>query len=246
MHCAIPIIVGLIASFVFSLASSGQSPIRVPAYIDSCRGDEIVRDLPYSAHHHFTKTKKGTDGSFATEVSDGTEARDSLGRTFSSGERHWTYLKDGASLVGTEMLFKIEDPVAETTTKWSSIGKEAKVIHWPRSQGPPEPDCASPELPGEKMKKLGNKLIQGLRAEGTRMSYTIPADPTLDRGPITVVHEVWYSPDLKIAVLATNDDPREGNTRDELQGIVRGEPDLRSFHPPSDYRMDEIEVSPPH
>ena len=43
---------------------------------------------------------------------------------------------------------------------------------------------------------------------------------------MVVVHETWYCPELKIVILETNDDPRSGETRNELVNIVRGEPDV--------------------
>jgi len=125
---------------------------------------------------------------------------------------------DGTKRVlGTEMLYRIEDPVARTTTRWDSGSKEAKVIHWPQTQTDndvsktPECPCDATVLPGEVVEKLGTKTIEGVVAEGTRMSYTVPAGQDDNDKDYVVVHETWYSPDLKIAIFATNDDPQSGS-----------------------------------
>jgi hypothetical protein len=47
---------------------------------------------------------------------------------------------------------------------------------------------------------------------------------------------------LKIAVLATNDDPQSGNTKEELLDIVRQEPDINKFQPPAGYAIKQIEI----
>jgi hypothetical protein len=59
---------------------------------------------------------------------------------------------------------------------------------------------------------------------------------------LTVVHETWYCPELKIVVLETNDDPRTGTTKNELMSIVRGEPDTTKYRPPTGYVIQDIQV----
>jgi hypothetical protein len=57
---------------------------------------------------------------------------------------------------------------------------------------------------------------------------------------LSVVHEKWYCPELKIVVLETNDDPQRGTTRNELVGILRGEPDVTKYRPPADYIVRDV------
>jgi len=63
---------------------------------------------------------------------------------------------------------------------------------------------------------------------------------------LSVVHENWYCPELKIVVLETNDDPRSGRTRDELVDIVRGEPDVTKYQPPAGYVVQDVQIQLPH
>ncbi len=161
------------------VAARAQSTIPIPDYVQGYQPNEIVLNAPYSARTHFTSTRKLAEGKTAYEDEIGSEARDSQGRTYNASETHWTYLKGTESVVGTETLYRIEDFAANTTVRWNSLSKEAKVIHWPSSLAPADTDCSfcgTPDLPNKKIEKLGDKVIQGLRVEGTRMSYTIPAD----------------------------------------------------------------------
>src|SRR5258708_8521777 len=66
--------------------------------------DDRVLNAPYSAQRRFTSIEKLADGATRRSSSGGSEARDSLGRTYTAGERHWTYLDKGASVLGSEVL----------------------------------------------------------------------------------------------------------------------------------------------
>lgn len=201
--------------------------------------DHIV-NLPYSAQRRFTSVEKRTDGSSSPSESKGSEARDSAGRTFTVGERHWIYRQDGKPVLESEMLYRVNDPLAHTTTTWDSNSKVAKVVKWPleTKQGGLEQTYQSAcdafldssSEPGTE--NIGTRVIEGLAVEGKRSTYSVDAG--------TVIHEVWYSPELKIAILETNDDPRTGKWRNELLDIRRNEPEATLFAPPKDYAIKEI------
>ncbi|MCE5309110.1 MAG: hypothetical protein LLG20_15835 [Acidobacteriales bacterium] len=140
------------------------------------------------------------------------------------------------------MLYRIHDPVANDDTKWDSTSKEAKVIHWPT--GAPGTPATNPfsallePVPGSAAEKLGTRTLEGVVAEGTRTAYTV----SLNNQELSVVHERWYCPELKIVVLEANDDPRTGTWRNELVDIVRGEPDVAKYRPPADYVIHHVRV----
>lgn len=210
--------------------------------------DSPVLNAPYSAKRHFISYTKKADGSLTREESGGSEARDSQGRTFSAGERHWTYSEGNKSVLKSEMLYRIDDPVANTETKWDSTSKEAKVIHLPQSdlkQNALATACPCDEqatASNTGFEKLGTRNIQGLVAEGTRSSYTVPIGRDQNDKPYVVVHESWYSPKLKIVILKTNDDPSSGSTRNELIDINLGEPDTTQYRPPADYVIHDLQM----
>src|SRR5262245_46303129 len=86
---------------------------------------------------------------------------------------------------------------------------------------------------------LGTQSIEGVMAEGTRMTLTIPAGKTGNDRPIVTVNERWYSPELQTVVLTKNSDPRMGETTYRLTNINRSEPDPSLFQVPADYTVDE-------
>jgi hypothetical protein len=228
-----------------SVVMTAQTVAVLPG-IPSVNVEERIQNAPYSAQRRFTSVDALVDGKINRSESGGSEARDSQGRTYSAGERHWTY--QGA--LKSEMLYRIHDPVANTDTSWDSSSKEVKVIHWPQNVSNDEASSAQCQVCLDAMtsdleastEKLGTKTIEGVAAEGTRSSYTIPAKQGPNDHPIVVVHETWYCPQLKIVILETNDDPRSGTTRNELIGIIRGEPDVKKYNPPSDYVIHELQM----
>jgi hypothetical protein len=205
--------------------------------------NERVLNVPYSARRHFTSVEKRADGKTSRSESGGSEARDSRGRTYSAGERHWTYLENGKSVLKSEMLYRIQDPVSNTNTSWDSTSKQVKVIHWPQGpqDSPVDVSAFLAPIPGTE-EDLGSKTIEGVAAEGKRNTYTVAEGNDQHSRPLRVVHESWYCPELKIVVLETNDDPRSGTWRNELVKIVRGEPDVTKYRPPANYVVNHVRM----
>lgn len=221
-----------------------------PAGTVSVGSDEPILNAPYSAKRHFTSVTKHADGTISRIESGGNEARDSQGRTYSAGERQWTYFDGKKNVLKSEMLYRIDDPVANTETGWDTTSKVVKVIHWAQSAS--SEDASAVKCPAacddtganawDVVEKLGTKAIDGFIAEGTRSSYTVPGGQDHNDQSIVVVHESWSCPELKIIILETNDDPRSGTTRNELIDIVRGEPDATQYRPPADYDVRKLEL----
>lgn len=86
---------------------------------------------------------------------------------------------------------------------------------------------------------LGTQMIEGVMAEGTRVTYTIPAGKIGNDRPIVTVSERWYSPELQTVVMSKNSDPRSGETTYRLTNINRSEPDPSLFQIPGDYTIKE-------
>jgi hypothetical protein len=80
---------------------------------------------------------------------------------------------------------------------------------------------------------LGTRDIEGIRAEGTRTTVTIPAGAIGNERPITSVTERWFSPALRIVVLSRSSDPRFGTTTYRLTKISRTEPPASLFQRPA-------------
>jgi len=84
---------------------------------------------------------------------------------------------------------------------------------------------------------LGKRIIEGVEAEGTRTTLTIPAGQIGNDLPLDTVSERWYSSDLKTVVLTTRKDPRTGESTYKLTNLRRGEPSRLLFEVPSDYKV---------
>jgi hypothetical protein len=91
----------------------------------------------------------------------------------------------------------------------------------------------------KKTESLGAQTIEGVTAEGTRRTLTIPAGEIGNTMPIECVEETWYSPELQITVMSKFRDPRTGETTYRLTNLSRSEPDRSLFEVPADYTFQE-------
>jgi hypothetical protein len=83
---------------------------------------------------------------------------------------------------------------------------------------------------------LPAREIEGLKANGERSTWTIEAGRVGNEKPITLVREVWTSPELMVTVMTRDADPRSGETVYRLTNVKRGEPDAALMKVPSDYQ----------
>jgi len=102
----------------------------------------------------------------------------------------------------------------------------------------PLPPFTLPTLPrgaGE-TKKLGTRDFDGVKADGTQTTHTIPAGEIGNEKPIAITSERWFSPEYNIVVYAKQSDPRTGETIYRLANFKRGEPPAEFFKVPADYK----------
>ncbi len=104
--------------------------------------------------------------------------------------------------------------------------------------GAPLPPLMLPTLPRGKgeTKKLGTKEFDGIKADGTQTTHTIPAGEIGNERPIVITSERWFSPEYNIVVYAKQSDPRTGDTIYRLTNFKRAEPPADLFKVPSDYK----------
>jgi len=84
---------------------------------------------------------------------------------------------------------------------------------------------------------LGTQTIEGVSAEGTRTTVTIPAGQIGNEKPIVIETERWYSPELQVTVMNKRSDPRTGTSTYKLTNVTRTEPSPTLFEVPSDYTV---------
>jgi len=91
--------------------------------------------------------------------------------------------------------------------------------------------------PRVKTEDLGERMIEGVKAKGSRTTRTIPAGEIGNERPIEVVSERWYSDELKAVVMTKRSDPRTGETTYKLLNVNRSEPQRSLFEVPADYTV---------
>ena len=84
---------------------------------------------------------------------------------------------------------------------------------------------------------LGTRMIEGVRAQGTRTTTTIPTGAIGNVRPIEIVSERWFSAELQMPLLITRRDPRNGETTYRLTNILRGEQQDGLFTVPAGYEV---------
>jgi len=99
------------------------------------------------------------------------------------------------------------------------------------------------EWPGAVAKRatedLGTQAVNGVMAQGTRETLTVPAHQIGNDRDLQIVDERWYSSDLQMLIRSLNSDPRFGETTYQLTNIVRAPQDPALFRVPADYTITE-------
>jgi len=147
--------------------------------------------------------------------------------------RKWSF-KPGEAETGA-ILFKFDG-------RASAPGEIARVFEMSKEEtanGAKATTVLAFDEPGVETQQLGKQLVEGVEAEGTRTTRTIPAGEIGNEQPIRIVSERWYSPELQVVVMTRHSDPRMGETTYKLTNVVRGEPSAALFQVPSDYAVRE-------
>jgi len=162
-------------------------------------------------------------------------------------------------MIGADVRKKIAEGMKRSAQDKPIPGAEQKMrveiagtgaIHM-RGPGPGpggpvfERTIMGPEINAKNSKKesLGKQTIEGVEAEGTRHTTTIPAGEIGNEAPINIVFESWYSAELQTVIMSKHSDPRMGENTYRLTNINRSEPAHSLFELPSDYTIKET-ISP--
>jgi hypothetical protein len=223
---------------------------------------KVVKGSPFAAESVTEHVQRLGDGNRMVRRSTAKLFRDSDGRT----RREHALTRGGVTAAsdGQEpRLIVINDPVAQIEylvdtsrgtlrrTRVSPGLAEARrqaggtessfgvlmptsAAHRRRAEG----DAAQP-LPEPRKERLEAQQVEGVMAEGTRITVTIPAGEFDNELPLEITHEQWYSPELQTVVLMKHNDPRFGETTFRLTNITRGDPAPDLFAEPRGYRAED-------
>ena len=221
-------------------------------------GGKTVTGAPFSANVSTQSTQTLADGNTIQHSTTGTFARDSQGRTrremtlpaigpfATSGETPPHMVEINDAVAGVHYIL---DPFRKVAHKMGrrGRGKHMNITTNGPGQVPDDQDAAVAIAvqPGPNDRKevtttsLGTQTINGVEAQGTRYTRTIPVGQIGNSKPITIVTERWYSPDLQLVVMNKRTDPMTGDSVTQFTDIQRGEPDPALFQVPSDYTVKE-------
>jgi hypothetical protein len=225
-----------------------------------------VQGAPYSATITNESIQTLADGTHIVQNSSGTTARDSQGRTRQDtplpaignmsivNAPHLVFIID--PVAQTSYTLNMTDKTAQ---KISMPGGGAEVSGSAVSGGPSStkmffiqsgggatpgnpPLVLQNRLVGDEESQvstedLGSQTMEGLLVNGVRTTRTIAEGQIGNDKPISVVTEVWTSPDLKTVVYSKRTDPRMGEQTFKLTSVVRAEPDASLFTVPADFKM---------
>jgi hypothetical protein len=203
--------------------------------------NKVVPGAPYSAQAVTQFTQTLANGDHIQRNTTAQVSRDSQGRTRT--ERSFGALGSLSDGRGSGRSVIIFDPVASKSYVLDASSKTARstAIPAPRSgsqtEGRLHPNRE--QSPSAKTEDLGTQTIQGVSAQGKRVTRVIPAGAVGNEKEIDVVTETWFSPDLQVVVMSKTSDPRYGESVYQLNGITRTEPDPALFTVPSDYTVTE-------
>ena len=210
---------------------------------------KVVKGAPFSATAMTDRTQTLADGTTIHRTTSSALYRDSHGRS-----RREVTLSGFGPLENagkSHTVITIADPEAGVHYMLDPEQKTAHKMVF-RRHGEPSADkiqkfeqrmherLQKEEASGEIQKQsLGTQSINGVNAEGTRITRTIPAEQIGNDRAIEIVSERWFSPDLQIVVKSTHSDPRFGTNTYTLTNLQRTEPATSLFVVPSDYTVKE-------
>lgn len=231
---------------------------------------KVVKGAPYSAEATTETVQTLSDGNRIIRKNSATIYRDSEGRTRREQTLgaigHWTLAGDPQKTIFiNDPVARVNyslDPKTQTARKMMTRFFSRETFS--RVPAPPAPNgnanvngtaavrvfentvSTAPvrERAGElqpKTETLGKQVIEGVEAEGTRTTITIPAGKIGNERPIDIVTERWYSPELQVVVYSKKTDPMAGETTYRLSNINRGEPARYLFEVPAGYTVKDLQ-----
>jgi hypothetical protein len=205
-----------------------------------------VAGMPYSAEQVHDRSKMLNTGTKIEHAGKHFVARDSAGRI--RVEQPCGCPADHEQMVEVYVL----DPIAHTLTTWIQGGSAprvatvAKIPERNEAEEKPQPvrvgDSSRPQ-PIITTDQLPVEIIENLPMKVTRTTTIVPAGRSHNDSPITKVHTVWTSEDLKLTFKEQWDDPRTGTRVVGLVNVSRKEPDAKLFRVPPGFQVTDAKES---
>jgi len=199
---------------------------------------KVVTGAPYSAQAVTEHVQTLADGNTIHTTTTASLYRDSQGRT--RREQEVRAIGPWAAEGGPRKVVSIGDPVGGFVYMLNPNSQLARQMPFPGRAHARGNDVAAQrkrENPNVKIESLGTQVINGVSADGTRITRTIPAGQVGNEAPLVITIERWYSPELQTDVMRKEVNPQFGQTTFQLTNIVRAEPDASLFQVPPNYTI---------
>ncbi|HKT46012.1 MAG TPA: hypothetical protein VJP87_00675 [Candidatus Acidoferrales bacterium] len=219
-------------------------PIEILGFEAGGHGRKVVTGAPFSAVATSETVQTLADGNTIDRKSEVKLYRDGQGRFRKDG----TITAIGPLAVSGQAntFIVIHDPVAGKMFVLNPTNKVAHEMETAGQRGEPGPGAVVEKLRKHReaegdvsTEDLGTQTVNGVSAQGKRVTRTIAAGQLGNAKPIVITFESWYSPDLQLVVMSKRSDPRFGTTTYNLTNVQRSEPDAALFTVPSDYTVKQ-------
>lgn len=222
-------------------------PIELMGF-QGMHGGAIVKGAPFSATATSETAQTLQDGTVIRHTSQVTIFRDSQGRSrhevtfsgfgpLSASGKPRTMVSIADPVADLHFILDAENKVAYQTPMHTKDAGKAAAFQQRMQQRIQQEEAAGTR----KTESLVKQPINGVDAEGTRVTRTIPTGQIGNNQPIQIVSERWFSPDLQIVVKSTRTDPQSGTTTYTVTNIQKSEPAATLFAVPADYTVKQGE-----
>jgi hypothetical protein len=263
------ILVLAFSSAAFAQEASNTVVYKSQGMVSISAQSATVQGAPYSATVTNESVQTLADGNRIVQTSTGTTARDAQGRSrqdtalpaignlSAANAPHLVFIQDPVAQVS--YVLNLTDktaqklPMPPPNAAGSAAPAVANAFYIQSGGGPSTAAAPMPMPPPMALQRtivasdqdqvatedLGSQTMEGIVVNGTRTTRTIPAGEIGNDKTISIVTEVWMSPDLKTVISSKRNDPRMGEQTFQLTNIVRAEPDPTLFTVPSDFKITD-------
>ena len=238
-----------------TVAANDRERFEFGSEIERPFGGKTVKGAPFSAQVSLETSQTLANGVHVSHKMTGALYRDSEGRTRQElprdGAPEIVLINDTAAGVRLN-LHMFQKTVNKFDLNEARVNRElearARANHEAEEREQMEKAksmnarSAQRSEPQRKVESLGTQSFDGVQAEGTRFTITIPAGAEGNDQPFDIVSERWYSPELQVVVMGKRSDPRNGEMTYRLTNINRSEPASSLFEAPSDFTVSEQKV----
>jgi hypothetical protein len=219
-----------------------RAPQKLPNIFDGFEFERMVaRNTPFSATLVIERHQLMPDGTVSTKGATSLIYRDTDGRT----------RRDDLEITNTDASAPRVSTINDSVTGFSYTLLHRNQVAYrnmfagsPPPQGSGQADKDKGDPNEKKAESLGTREIEGVLAEGIRISVSFPAGAVGNEQPFEIVSERWYSPAIQAIVLVKRVDPRVGETVYRLADIKRDEPAAALFAVPRNYKIQDQVLGP--